>query len=139
MTVALALAERYAPRLGARLAVRMWITLPPGAPAAGRPALAEPGERASVHVDGRGPGRVDGRGPGRVFERRSGRRNGRGLGSVVTESWGGGPLVYLLHGWGGYRGQLGAFVWPRPGSGSSRWTRPATASRGREGTGRGAA
>ena len=31
---------------------------------------------------------------------------------VVTESWGTGPVVYLVHGWGGWRGQLGAFVEP---------------------------
>lgn len=31
---------------------------------------------------------------------------------VVTESWGSGPVVYLVHGWGGWRGQLGAFVEP---------------------------
>jgi len=31
---------------------------------------------------------------------------------VVTESWGSGPVVYLVHGWGGWRGQLGAFVAP---------------------------
>lgn len=62
--------------------------LPPGSPAAAHPTLAEPGERASV--------------------RGAGRRSA----NFVTESWGNGPLVYLLHGWGGYRGQLGAFVRP---------------------------
>jgi pimeloyl-ACP methyl ester carboxylesterase len=136
MTLALALAERYAPGLGARLAVRMWITLPPEAPAAGRPVLAGPGVRAMVRVDerrlGRGEGRRpsgrDGRGLGRGEGRRPSGRDGRGLGRgdgrrwvsgegrrtgcVVTESWGDGALVYLLHGWGGYRGQLGAFVRP---------------------------
>lgn len=33
-------------------------------------------------------------------------------GRVVAESWGSGPVVYLVHGWGGWRGQLGAFVAP---------------------------
>ncbi|KGM08412.1 TetR family transcriptional regulator, partial [Cellulomonas bogoriensis 69B4 = DSM 16987] len=33
-------------------------------------------------------------------------------GDVVTETWGEGPVVYLMHGWGGWRGQLGAFVEP---------------------------
>lgn len=33
-------------------------------------------------------------------------------GEVVVESWGDGPPVYLVHGWGGWRGQLGAFVDP---------------------------
>lgn len=91
---ALAFAEREAPRLGARLAVRMWMTIPEGASAAGaRPALVEPGERAVLRVANR-------RGP-----------------SVVAESWGAGPVVYLLHGWGGYRGQLGAFVEPLTSAG----------------------
>jgi pimeloyl-ACP methyl ester carboxylesterase len=31
---------------------------------------------------------------------------------VYVESWGDGPVVYLVHGWGGWRGQLGAFVGP---------------------------
>ncbi len=33
-------------------------------------------------------------------------------GDVVVETWGEGPVVYLVHGWGGWRGQLGAFVAP---------------------------
>ncbi len=33
-------------------------------------------------------------------------------GDVVVETWGDGPIVYLVHGWGGWRGQLGAFVGP---------------------------
>src|SRR5690606_9574208 len=33
-------------------------------------------------------------------------------GEVVVESWGEGPAVVLVHGWGGWRGQLGAFVAP---------------------------
>jgi pimeloyl-ACP methyl ester carboxylesterase len=78
----LALAEREAPGLGARLAVRMWMTLPAAAAGADRPRLAPPGDR--VVLDG----------------------------GVVAESWGDGPPVYLMHGWGGHRGQLGAFVAP---------------------------
>lgn len=77
--VALAAAEREAPRLGARLAVRMWMTIPPAAKA----ALGEP---STVLTDG---------------ENR-----------FVASSWGAGPVVYLLHGWGGHRGQFGAFVQP---------------------------
>lgn len=38
-------------------------------------------------------------------------------GEVVAESWGQGPTVYLVHGWGGWRGQLGAFVQPLVDSG----------------------
>lgn len=32
--------------------------------------------------------------------------------SVVAETWGTGPAVYLMHGWGGRRGQFSAFVDP---------------------------
>ena len=33
--------------------------------------------------------------------------------SLVVETWGSaGPLVYLVHGWGGWRGQVAAFVKP---------------------------
>ncbi|MBG6141751.1 alpha/beta fold hydrolase [Longispora fulva] len=32
--------------------------------------------------------------------------------AVVVESWGEGPIVYLLHGWGGWRGQFGGFLGP---------------------------
>lgn len=35
-----------------------------------------------------------------------------GGGSYAVEVWGEGPTVYLLHGWGGWRGQLGAIVDP---------------------------
>ncbi len=34
------------------------------------------------------------------------------VGGVVTESWGQGPAVYLMHGWGGRRAQLESFVKP---------------------------
>lgn len=35
-----------------------------------------------------------------------------GRGMVVAEAWGEGPITYLLHGWGGRRTQLAAFVEP---------------------------
>lgn len=35
-----------------------------------------------------------------------------GAGRVVGQTWGSGPRVYLVHGWGGHRGQLAAFVDP---------------------------
>ena len=41
---ALALTEREAPALGARLAVRMWMTLPAAPAAISRPQLAPPGK-----------------------------------------------------------------------------------------------
>lgn len=81
--VALAAAEREAPRLGARLAVRMWMTIPP------------PMGKAV-------PSREPVRGGPRVAL----------AGGAVASSWGAGPVVYLLHGWGGHRGQFGAFVAP---------------------------
>jgi pimeloyl-ACP methyl ester carboxylesterase len=91
--IALALAERDAPRLGARLAVRMWMTIPAAIPAAAWPELTGAGERVVL------------------------RAAGKGRANVVTERWGAGPAVYLLHGWGGHRGQLGAFVEPLTSAG----------------------
>ncbi|MGH8824538.1 MAG: alpha/beta fold hydrolase [Jiangellaceae bacterium] len=77
--------EHLAPVLGARWAVRLWCTVPRGA--AGRQDnRPRPGALSTVELSG-----------------------GR---SVVVESWGAGPPVYLVHGWGGWRGQLGAFVDP---------------------------
>jgi pimeloyl-ACP methyl ester carboxylesterase len=96
---ALAFTEREAPRLGARLAVRMWMTIPGGAsPAqrmagAGRQRLTDSGVRTVLRAAGR-------------------RKR-----SVVTECWGTGPVVYLLHGWGGHRGQFDAFVDPLTSAG----------------------
>lgn len=52
----------------------------------GKPVVASrPGERFTVMVNGR---------------------------TVVAEAWGNGPAVYLMHGWGGRRGQLDPFVAP---------------------------
>jgi len=83
----LALAERAAPGLGARAAVRMLMTLPRAVP--GRQATAVPdGERQRVNLPGRAPA------------------------SIVTEAWGEGPAVYLLHGWGGDRTSWRRFVGP---------------------------
>jgi pimeloyl-ACP methyl ester carboxylesterase len=78
--------ERTAPRLGGRWAEHIWFTLPPPRPDT-RSAAAVPY-------------------PGRPFSMRAGGR------TVAGESWGDGPAVYLLHGWAGHRGQLGAFVAP---------------------------
>jgi pimeloyl-ACP methyl ester carboxylesterase len=83
----LALAERAAPGLGARAAVRMLMTLPLAVP--GRRAAAVPdGDRQRVNLPGPGPS------------------------SIVTEAWGEGPAVYLLHGWGGDRTSWRRFVEP---------------------------
>lgn len=74
-----------APRVGAAKAMDLWCTLPGNA---GRRKDFRPydGERTTLPAP-------------------------RG-GHVAIESWGSGPVVYLVHGWGGWRGQLGAFVEP---------------------------
>jgi len=85
-----AVLDRARPDTAARKAMDIWTTLP-----------GNPGRRKDFRP---GPGEVS-----RV-------RTGRG-GEVVVESWGEGPVVYLVHGWGGWRGQLGAFVTPLLGRG----------------------
>src|SRR5688572_3816746 len=76
--------EKAAPRPGAVLAERLWCTIPRGV----KLTAADPGERFTVRVNG-----VNGV-------------------NVVAESWGDGPVVYLMHGWGGSRRQLDPFVAP---------------------------
>lgn len=76
------LAELLAPRVGARVAERIWFTLP-----------AAP-RRRPLPACGTG------------FEVRSQAAVVRG------RSWGEGPVVYLVHGWGGRGGQLAAYVEP---------------------------
>lgn len=76
--------DRVAPALGARWAEQIWFTLP-----ASRPSSAQ--------LDGTA---------GRPFTVDvAGHR-------VAGQTWGTGPAVYLMHGWGGYTGQLAAFVEP---------------------------
>lgn len=75
--------ERVAPGLGARWAERLWLTIPPYR---GRPAeLFPPGERYTIPVGER---------------------------HVLTRVWGSGPVVYLVHGWGGNGVQLRAYLEP---------------------------
>lgn len=78
--------DRVAPQVGGRWAARLWFTLPRtnGRIRDDRPDL--PSTLATIRL-------ADGR-------------------RVVAEVWGDGPPVYLVHGWGGWRGQLGAFVEP---------------------------
>ncbi|MGH6654329.1 MAG: alpha/beta hydrolase [Actinocrinis sp.] len=83
------LLERRAPRVGAVWAERLWCKVPK---VEARPSVAAAGTVATLPL-----GEED------------------GAPRFVAESWGDGdaaPVVYLLHGWGGYRGQLGAFVAP---------------------------
>lgn len=79
--------EPLAPGLAARLGTNLWCTPPrPRHRSNGAAALA-PGSRFTVPVPGFGS-------------------------PVVAESWGQGPVAYVLHGWGGWRGQLTALVGP---------------------------
>jgi pimeloyl-ACP methyl ester carboxylesterase len=76
--------ERTAPALGARLAERVWFTIP---------------RRFQGPRDGIPAGGVS-------FTTSMGGHLLRGV------TWGAGPLVYLVHGWAGNGGQLAAFVAP---------------------------
>ncbi len=76
--------ERYAPGLGARWAERLWFRIPAsGSTAIRRPDWLPDGRRFEVSVNGR---------------------------QVSGERWGSGPLVYLVHGWGGWGMQFAMFV-----------------------------
>ncbi len=80
-------AELVAPQAGARVADRLWCTVP------------QPRRRVEPPAGGTS------------FEATA-------LGRVVRgRVWGKGPVVYLVHGWGGDHAQLGAFVAPLLGSG----------------------
>jgi pimeloyl-ACP methyl ester carboxylesterase len=77
--------DLLAPGLAARWATRIWCT-PPHVRRTRAPEVA-PGERFLVPITTRG--------------------------MVVAEAWGTGPATtYLMHGWGGRRGQLAEFVAP---------------------------
>jgi pimeloyl-ACP methyl ester carboxylesterase len=78
-----ALLERLAPALGARWAERLWFTVPRTRGRHDRQAA--PGDPFRLEVNGR---------------------------AVAGEAWGEGPVVYLMHGWGGWRWQLDPFVAP---------------------------
>ncbi|NMR21692.1 alpha/beta fold hydrolase [Cellulomonas fimi] len=83
LRVSFTVLDRVAPALGARWAERLWFRIP--ASATRRAPAAAPGRRSGLLLHGR---------------------------PVMWESWGEGPIVYLLHGWGGRRTQLAAFVDP---------------------------
>lgn len=77
--------SKLSPALTARLAGRIWFT-PPRPPLRKEArALLESGKREDVFVNHR---------------------------RVVTWSWGDGPTVLLMHGWGGMAAQMGSFVEP---------------------------
>jgi pimeloyl-ACP methyl ester carboxylesterase len=77
------LLERVAPAAGARWAEHLWFTVP--AARGRRDRQVAPGRPFRVRVHGR---------------------------VVAGEVWGEGPVVYLVHGWGGWRWQLDGFVAP---------------------------
>ncbi|MEU9185722.1 alpha/beta hydrolase [Streptomyces sp. NPDC048484] len=83
--------EHTAPGLGGRWAERLWFTVP------------DSGARADVTPTA----------PGRPLELRL-----QG-GLLVGQHFGEGPVVYLMHGWGGRRAHLGAFVDPLVAAGFS--------------------
>ena len=80
-----------APLIADRRALELWCTLPPGS-GRRRDNRPFPGDVVRLPVP-------------------------RG-GTAAAEVWGEGPVVYLMHGWGGWRGQLGAFVEPLMAAGS---------------------
>jgi pimeloyl-ACP methyl ester carboxylesterase len=77
------LLERVAPGIGARWAETLWFSVPRTRGRRERQAPA--GRPFQLSVSGR---------------------------MVAGETWGEGPAVYLVHGWGGWRGQLDALVAP---------------------------
>lgn len=79
------LLDRMAPDVAARWALRIWCTVP-NTRGRRRDERTSPGETSRLALP-------DGR-------------------SVAVEIWGEGEPVYLMHGWGGWRGQLGGFVDP---------------------------
>lgn len=74
--------EWVAPAVTGRVARRLWFTLPPGAPASELPAGGTPFTVTAVGAEVRG------------------------------HVWGEGPVVYLVHGWGGRGSQFAAYVEP---------------------------
>lgn len=77
--------SRISPVLAARAIDRLWFSAPRTQPNAQARTRLQAGTRMLHHVHGR---------------------------EVVAWSWGEGPAVLLVHGWGGHAGQLHAFVEP---------------------------
>lgn len=81
-------ASRVAPQAAVRKAVDVWCTLPTNA-GRRKDNRHEPGKQVTVPAAGPAAGRT-----------------------IVAETWGEGPVVYLVHGWGGWRGQVASFAPP---------------------------
>jgi pimeloyl-ACP methyl ester carboxylesterase len=79
------LLDRTSPALGARLAQRMFFTPPRTRRSPRIEQVLATARRRDVDADGT---------------------------RIATWAWGSGPTVYLVHGWAGLGGQLGAFVAP---------------------------
>jgi pimeloyl-ACP methyl ester carboxylesterase len=79
------LLERAAPDLGARWAIELWCTPPAVEMSLRMPPGVPPSEPIEATWSGH---------------------------RIAGESWGDGPAVYLVHGWGGCRAHLGVFVKP---------------------------
>lgn len=91
--------DRIAPALAGRWAARLWLTLPR--------------TNAVIRDDRPIPGLFVAPSASTKVDLAGGR-------TIATERWGeGNRPVYLVHGWGGWRGQLGGFVEPLIARGSS--------------------
>lgn len=77
--------ERLTPGLAARPAANLFLRLPPAPSQAKRHRAFSSGEPIPVRLNGA---------------------------PIVAERWGEGPTVHLVHGWGGWRQQLGVYVEP---------------------------
>ena len=77
--------SRLSPSLAARVVDRLWFSAPRTQPSAEARERLQAGTRLHHRVHGR---------------------------EVVAWSWGEGPTILLVHGWGGHAGQLHAFVEP---------------------------
>ena len=87
---AFGLLERFAPAVGSRWALEVWCTPPDMKSSLRMPPGVSAGEPLEATWDGH---------------------------RIRGESWGEGPAVYLVHGWGGCRAHLGVFVKPLVASG----------------------
>jgi pimeloyl-ACP methyl ester carboxylesterase len=77
--------ERFAPAAGSRWAVELWCTPPAVEMSLRMPPGVSPGEPVEAFWEGH---------------------------RIAGESWGAGPAVFLVHGWGGCRAHLAVFVKP---------------------------